>query len=251
MLILTSDQPLGHITPFLLQWCLFITWTTKTQKSPSLVQWVIWCEAKSRVHAADDRACGPNWLTWTSGAIKNSEHGPPLGDIKIRVSQLGPPCSIHILKTPFCEAQSTTSGNLGSRHTSTWQSSHWDQVLWGTRPQNQLSIARTGTTCHGDSRTILQGASTTLHIILLGVDGGICNTLTKEPLKDSWLSNIVKKPAPNSKCILLIMLLNLSTRRVLSSTNVNSHQELDSGQACNPPDPHWHLCFPLWWRGLR
>jgi len=27
-------------------------------------------------------------------------------------------------------------------------------------------------------------------------------------------------------------------RRALSSTNINSHQETASGQACNPPDPH-------------
>ena len=28
------------------------------------------------------------------------------------------------------------------------------------------------------------------------------------------------------------------TRRALSSTVINSHQEPVSGQACNPPDPH-------------
>jgi hypothetical protein len=28
------------------------------------------------------------------------------------------------------------------------------------------------------------------------------------------------------------------TRRALSSTVINSHQELVSGHACNPPDPH-------------
>jgi hypothetical protein len=28
------------------------------------------------------------------------------------------------------------------------------------------------------------------------------------------------------------------TRRGLSSTVINSHQEPVSGQACNPPDPH-------------
>ena len=28
------------------------------------------------------------------------------------------------------------------------------------------------------------------------------------------------------------------TRRALSSTIINSHQEPVSGQACNPPDPH-------------
>ena len=29
------------------------------------------------------------------------------------------------------------------------------------------------------------------------------------------------------------------TRRALSSTVINSHQEPVSDQACNPPDPHW------------
>ena len=29
------------------------------------------------------------------------------------------------------------------------------------------------------------------------------------------------------------------TRRALSSTVIDSHQEPVSGQACNPPDPHW------------
>jgi hypothetical protein len=28
------------------------------------------------------------------------------------------------------------------------------------------------------------------------------------------------------------------TRRALSDTIINSHQETVSGQACNPPDPH-------------
>jgi len=31
------------------------------------------------------------------------------------------------------------------------------------------------------------------------------------------------------------------TRRALSSTVINSHQEPVSGKACNPPDPHWFL----------
>ena len=35
------------------------------------------------------------------------------------------------------------------------------------------------------------------------------------------------------------------TRRALSSTVVNSHQELVSGQACNPPDPHWFFLFAV------
>ena len=33
------------------------------------------------------------------------------------------------------------------------------------------------------------------------------------------------------------------TRRALSSTVIKSHQETVSGQACNPPDPHWYFSF--------
>jgi hypothetical protein len=37
------------------------------------------------------------------------------------------------------------------------------------------------------------------------------------------------------------------TRRALSSTIINSHQEPVSGQACNPPDPHqFFLSFSRW-----
>jgi len=35
------------------------------------------------------------------------------------------------------------------------------------------------------------------------------------------------------------------TRRALSSTIINSHQVTVSGQACNPPDPHWSFFFLL------
>jgi hypothetical protein len=38
------------------------------------------------------------------------------------------------------------------------------------------------------------------------------------------------------------------TIRALSSTVINSHQEPVSGQACNPPDPHWFLLSFSWWR---
>jgi len=34
------------------------------------------------------------------------------------------------------------------------------------------------------------------------------------------------------------------TRRALSSAVINSHQKPVSGQACNPPDPHW-FSFPF------
>ena len=37
------------------------------------------------------------------------------------------------------------------------------------------------------------------------------------------------------------------TRRARSSTVIKSHQEPVSGQACNPPDPHWFfLSFSRW-----
>jgi hypothetical protein len=33
------------------------------------------------------------------------------------------------------------------------------------------------------------------------------------------------------------------TRCARSSTIINPHQETVSGQACNPPDPHWSFSF--------
>jgi hypothetical protein len=49
-----------------------------------------------------------------------------------------------------------------------------------TRPQNQLNAAKEQ---HKDLCNILQGASVTLHIILLGVGGTIYNTHTLKPYK--------------------------------------------------------------------
>jgi hypothetical protein len=40
------------------------------------------------------------------------------------------------------------------------------------------------------------------------------------------------------------------TRRALSSTIINSHQEPVSGQACNPLDPHWFFLSFLRWRSF-
>jgi len=40
------------------------------------------------------------------------------------------------------------------------------------------------------------------------------------------------------------------TRRALSSTVINSHQEPVSGQACNPPDPHYFFLSFSWWRSF-
>ena len=88
---------------------------------------------------------------------------------------------------------------------------------------------------------ILQGASVTLHIILLGVGGTIYNTHTLKSLKELGLdSQRVKKLASK----LHVQFVNFAakfvnhTRRALSSTIINSHQEPISGQACNPLDPH-------------
>ena len=62
-----------------------------------------------------------------------------------------------------------------------------------TRPQNQLNAAKEQ---HKNLCNILQGASVTLHIILLGVGGTIYNTHTLKPFKELGLdSKRVKKPA--------------------------------------------------------
>jgi hypothetical protein len=62
-----------------------------------------------------------------------------------------------------------------------------------TRPQNQLNAAKEQ---HKDLCYILQGASVTLHIILLGVGGTIYNTHGLKPLKELGLdSQRVKKLA--------------------------------------------------------
>jgi hypothetical protein len=60
-----------------------------------------------------------------------------------------------------------------------------------TRPQNQLNTAMEQ---HKDICNILQGASVSLHIILLGVGGTIYNTHTLKPFKELGLdSQRVKK----------------------------------------------------------
>ena len=81
-----------------------------------------------------------------------------------------------------------------------------------TRPQNQLNAAKEQ---HKDLCNTLQGASVTLHIILLGVGGTIYNTLTLKPFKELGLdSQRVKKLASKlqAPCALceLRSLLNLS-----------------------------------------
>ena len=89
---------------------------------------------------------------------------------------------------------------------------------------------------------ILEGASVTLHIILLGVGGTIYNTHTLKPFKELGLdSQIFKKLASKLHVHSVNFAAKLvHTRCALSITTavINSHQEPVSGQACNPPDPH-------------
>jgi len=87
---------------------------------------------------------------------------------------------------------------------------------------------------------ILQGASVTLHIIHLGVSGTIYKTHTLKPFKELGLdSQRVEKLASKLHVHSVKFAAKLvHTRRALSSTVINSHQKPDSGQACNPPDPH-------------
>ena len=93
---------------------------------------------------------------------------------------------------------------------------------------------------HKDLCDVLQGASVTLHIILLGVGGTTYNTHTLKPFKELGLDSLrVKKLASK----LYVHSVNFAAelvhiRRALSSNVINSYQESVSGQACNPLDPH-------------
>ena len=79
--------------------------------------------------------------------------------------------------------------------------------------------------------------------------GNIYNTLTLESFKDLCLdSQRIKKLAS----MLHVHSVNFAaklvhTRRALSSTVINSHQEPVSDQACTPPDPHWFFLSFSWW----
>jgi len=122
----------------------------------------------------------------------------------------------------------------------TWRDIHLVEIKYceDTRPQNQLNAAKEQ---HKDLCNILQGASVTLRIILLGVGGTIYNTHTLKPFKELGLdSQRVKKLASKLHVHFVNFAAKLvRTRRALStSTVINSHQEPVSGQACNPPDPH-------------
>ena len=80
----------------------------------------------------------------------------------------------------------------------------------------------------------------TLHIILLGVGGTIYNTHTLKPFKELGLdAQRVKKLASKLHVHSVNFAAKLDhTRRALSSTVINCHQEPVPGQACNPLDPH-------------
>jgi hypothetical protein len=79
-----------------------------------------------------------------------------------------------------------------------------------------------------------------LSIILLGVGGTIYTTHSLKPFKELGLdSQRVKKLASKLHVYSVNFAAKLvHTRRALSSTAINSHQELVSGQARNPLDPH-------------
>jgi len=105
-----------------------------------------------------------------------------------------------------------------------------------TRPQIQLSAAQEQ---HKGLCKILQRASVTLHIIILGVGGTIDNTHTLKAFKKLGLdSQRVKKLASKLHVHSVDFAAKLvHTRRALSSTFINSHQEPVSGQACKPLIP--------------
>jgi len=79
--------------------------------------------------------------------------------------------------------------------------------------------------------------------------GTIYNTQTLKPFKDLGLdSQRVKKLASKLHVHSVSFAAKLvHTRRALSSTVINSHQEPVSGQACNPLHPHrFSLSFSRW-----
>jgi len=58
----------------------------------------------------------------------------------------------------------------------------------------------------------------------------------------------LRKKLLRERCLFTALLKFVHTGRALSRTITNSHQETDSGQARNPPDPHW--CFLLLFCGV-
>jgi hypothetical protein len=118
-----------------------------------------------------------------------------------------------------------------------WRDIHLIKIKYckDTRPQNQLNDAAKEQ--RKDLCIILQGAAVTLHIILLGVGGTIYNTHTLKPFKELGLdSQRVKKLASKLHVHSVNFAANLvHTRRALSSTVINFHQEPVSGQASLQP----------------
>ena len=100
-----------------------------------------------------------------------------------------------------------------------------------TRPQNHLSVKRTAQ----ELCTILQGASSTLHTISLGV-GGTITTLHNEASRGSgsWFSQRYGFASKLHVHSVKITLPNLSISDVpFPAPFINSHRETVSGQACN------------------
>jgi hypothetical protein len=116
----------------------------------------------------------------------------------------------------------------------TWRDIHLVEIKYGedTRPQNQLNVAKEQ---HKDLCNILQGASVTLHIILLGVGSTIYNTNTLKPFKELGLdSQRVKKLASKLHVHSVNFATKLvHTRRALSSTVIN----FSSGSGFRPSLP--------------
>ena len=115
-----------------------------------------------------------------------------------------------------------------------------------TRPQNQLNAAKEQ---HKELCNIVQGASLlSTSSFWVWVAPSTTPTLWS-PFKELGLdSQRVKKLASKLHVHSVNFAANLvHTRRALSSTVINSHQEPVSGQACNPLDPHWFfLSFSRW-----
>jgi len=113
-----------------------------------------------------------------------------------------------------------------------------------TRPQNQVSAAQEQ---HKGLCSILQKASVTLHIILLGVSGTINNNHTLEPFQELGLdSQRIKKLASKLHVHSVNYAAQLVlTRRAFSSPIISSHQETVSGQ---PSGTSLIFFFPWWGR---
>ena len=112
-----------------------------------------------------------------------------------------------------------------------------------TRPQNQLNAAKEQ---HKDLCNTLQGASVTIHIILLGVGSTIYNTHTLKPFKDLGLDpQRVKKLASKLHVHSMNFAAKLvQTRRALA---FQYYYQLSSGAGFRPSlQPSWSpLIFPF------